>query len=237
MTACNPDLPARSRRPRRQKTRVSLVAGLFVVLAGLTGCSDSNSSDEDTTKPVKPPAPAASGDGSPHVLIGYYSLSGRTKQLAAAVAEGVARVPGVTVTVKKVADITREDLDQADGLVLGCPTHYANLPGQMKVIIDNWSWKWKIDFTNKVGGAFATGGETTGGKEHVVISLLLYMLNNRMILVGPLYEKQTAQFGAMGATAVTGGPDPGVGKHEREDGRKLGARVAAITKQLLAPSR
>jgi multimeric flavodoxin WrbA len=45
----------------------------------------------------------------------------------------------------------------------------------MKVIIDDWSWKMKVDFTDKVGGAFSTGGGQVGGKEHVVTSLLLFM--------------------------------------------------------------
>ena len=58
----------------------------------------------------------------------------------------------------------------------------------MKVAIDDWNWKLKVDFTDKVGGAFATGGGQTGGKEHVVISLILFMLNNRMIVAGPLYQ-------------------------------------------------
>ena len=71
-----------------------------------------------------------------------------------------------------------------------------------------------------------------GGQEHVVLSLLRFMLNNRMIVVGPLHETRTARFGAMGATAVTGRSDPGLNDGELENARKLGNRVATITKRL-----
>ena len=60
----------------------------------------------------------------------------------------------------------------------------------MKVAIDDWSWKMKVDFTDKVGEAFSTGGGQAGGKEHVVESLLLFMLSNRMVIAGPLYGNE-----------------------------------------------
>jgi len=202
---------------------------LLVILATSMGCGNERAS-ESARRDAGPP----SGDrtGAPHVLVGYYSRTGHTKKMADAVAEGVRSVAGVTLALKPVAEITREDLEQADGLVLGAPTYYANVPGEMMTVIANWPWKMKVDFTNCVGGAFATGGEPTGGQEHVVLSLLRFMLNNRMIVVGPLHETQTARFGAMGATAVTGPSDRGVSDHEQENARKLGNRVATITQRL-----
>ena len=112
------------------------------------------------------------------------------RQMARGVADGIHRVPGVTAVVKQVVEVTKQDLDAADGIILGSPTYYANIPGKMKVVIDDWSWKMKVDFTDKVGGAFATGGGQVGGKEHVVTSLLLFMLSNRMIVAGPLYQNE-----------------------------------------------
>jgi NAD(P)H dehydrogenase (quinone) len=202
---------------------------LLVVLATSVGCENEPASGS-AARDAGPP----SGDrtGAPHVLVGYYSRTGHTEKMAAAVADGVRSVAGVTMSVKPVAEITREDLEKADGLVLGAPTYYANVPGEMMTVIESWPWKMKVDFTNRVGGAFATGGESTGGQEHVVLSLLRFMLNNRMIVVGPLHETPTARFGAMGATAVTGRSDPGVGDREQAHARKLGHRVATITRRL-----
>ena len=104
----------------------------------------------------------------------------------------------------------------------------------MKLAIDDWIWKLKVDFTDKVGGAFATGGGQTGGKEHVVISLLLFMLNNRMIVAGPLYEDDEGEdiWGEVGASAMTGPLDRGVGPHELDAARRLGERVAEVSRKL-----
>lgn len=207
---------------------------LLVALAFILGCTEESPQDDASQVAPAPAAaaPALKDDGTPHVLVGYYSRTGNTKQLAEAVGEGVKRVEGVTVTVRAVAEITSEELDRADGLVLGAPTYYANVPGDMLTVICNWPWKMKVDFTDKVGAAFATGGEATGGEEHAVLSLIRFMFNNRMILVGPLHDRGAARFGAMGTWAVTGRSDPGVGDRETEDARKLGERVATITKRL-----
>lgn len=168
------------------------------------------------------------------VLIVYHSLSGNTEQMARGVADGVKRVKGAVAVVKKIEDVKKQDLEAADGIVLGSPAYFANIAGKMKLAIDDWNWKLKVDFTDKVGGAFATGGGQTGGKEHVVISLLLFMLNNRMIVAGPLYEDDEGEdiWGEVGASAMTGPLDPGVGPHELEAACRLGERVAQIAKKM-----
>jgi len=177
-------------------------------------------------------AVVSSGDGPTKVLVGFYSLSGNTEKMAAAVTEGARQVQGVTVTQKPVAEITQSDLRSAHGIVLGCPTHFANIPGEMKTIIDHWALKLGVNFTDKVGGAFSTGGNITGGKEHVVISLLLYMLNNRMIVAGPIYKPGERGWGEIGASATTGRDDPGVRDAELADARKLGQRIANVARNL-----
>lgn len=168
------------------------------------------------------------------VLIVYYSLTGTTEQMAQGVAEGVKRVPGAVAAVKKVSEVTKEDLEAADGIALGSPAYFANIAGKMKVAIDDWNWKLKVDFTDKVGGAFATGGGQTGGKEHVVVSLILFMLNNRMIVAGPLYQDAEGDdiWGEVGSSAMTGPLDPGVGDHELDAARRLGERIARVAKKL-----
>ena len=177
------------------------------------------------------------GNGtSPRILIAYYSLTGNTEKMARGVAEGIRRVRGVTVVVKKVDEVTKQDLEAADGIILGSPTYYANIPGKMKVVIDDWSWKMKVDFTDKIGGAFSTGGGQVGGKEHVVTSLLLFMLSNRMIIAGPLYqnEKTSSVWGEPGSSAMTGPLDPGVSEQELDSARRLGERIGGLVRKLKA---
>ena len=109
----------------------------------------------------------------------------------------------------------------------------------MKTVIDDWSWKMKVDFTDKVGGAFATGGGQAGGKEFVVVSLLMFMLNNRMVVAGPLYQNdRTGSIWAeAGAAAMTGPLDPGVSKSELDGAQRLGERAAGLARKLKPPER
>jgi NAD(P)H dehydrogenase (quinone) len=168
------------------------------------------------------------------VLVAYYSLTGNTEQMAGGVVKGVQSVAGATVNLKKVEEVTKADLERADAIVLGCPTYYGNIPGKMKVVIDDWSWKMKVDFTDKIGGAFSTGGGQVGGKEFVVMSLLVFMLQNRMVVAGPLYQndKTGSLWGELGASAMTGPLDPGVSQGELESAQRLGERVARLARKL-----
>jgi len=177
-----------------------------------------------------------SAQGPTRVLVVYYSRHGTTEAMAQAVAEGARRVAGVEAVLRKVEAVTKDDLAAADGILLGCPTFFANIPGVMKTAMDDWNWKWKVDFTDKVGGAFATGGGQTGGKEHVVASLLLFMLSNRMVVAGPLYSDAEGKdiWGEPGSSAMTGPLDPGVGPGELDAARRLGERVARLAKRLKA---
>jgi NAD(P)H dehydrogenase (quinone) len=201
---------------------------VFLLVLGLVASAPASLADES--------APARGPQAAPRILVAYYSLTGNTEQMAGGVAEGIRRVPGVTAVVKKVDEVTKRDLEAADGIILGSPTYYANIPGKMKVAIDDWSWKMKVDFTDKIGGAFSTGGGQVGGKEHVVTSLLLFMLSNRMVVAGPLYEneKTGSVWGEPGSAAMTGPLDPGVSDQELDSARRLGVRIAGLVKKLKA---
>jgi len=185
--------------------------------------------------PADQPASSAARPAA-RVLIAYDTLRGHTEQMARAVEEGARRVAGVVVVRKKVEEVTKEDLVLADGIILGCPTYFANIPGRMKTILDTWNWKLKVDFTDKVGGAFATGGGQMGGKEHTVVSLLLFMINNRMIVAGPLYQDEEGEdkWGELGGGAMTGPIDPGLSPAELDSARRTGERIARLASQFRA---
>jgi len=205
-------------------TRVLALAALLLFLPSHLTAAEKNESSENSQSPTV------------RVLVAYYSLHGNTEQFAQDVAKGAKQVPGAVVTIKKVQDVTKEDLQAADAIALGSATYFANIPGEMKVVIDDWNWKWKVDFTDKVGGAFSTGGGQTGGKEFVVVSLLLFMINNRMVVAGPLYQDAEGEdiWGEAGASAMTGPLDPGVSEKELDAARLLGHRLATLGKKLRA---
>jgi NAD(P)H dehydrogenase (quinone) len=178
------------------------------------------------------PRPAEAGPV--RVLVAFDSLTGNTAKMAQGVVEGARRVAGVVVVLKPVDKVAKEDLQAADGIILGCPTYFGTMPGRMKVVMDDWSWKLKVDFTDKIGGAFATGGGQAGGKEFTVLSLVMFMLNNRMVVAGPLYQNPTtgSVWGEVGAAAMTGPLDAGVGEGELDSARRLGERVASLATKL-----
>jgi NAD(P)H dehydrogenase (quinone) len=192
----------------------------------------------------RPAAAAPPQDGSPpkkappekavRVLVVYYSLYGNTEKFAQGVAEGVRREPGAAAVIRRVEEATKEELQAANAIALGCPTYFGNVPGKMKIVIDDWNWKWKVDFTDKVGGAFSTGAGQVGGKEFVVVSLLMFMLNNRMVVAGPLYQDAEGDdiWAEAGAAAMTGPLDPGVDDEELDAARRLGQRLARLAKKM-----
>ena len=194
-----------------------------LTLAEMPAASNSISSLDDSR--TGPPA---------RMLVVYYSRTGNTEQMARGVVEGANRVPGVVTKLGKAGEASKEDLEAADGIILGCPTYFANLPGEVKTIIDNWNWKMKVDFTDKIGGAFATAGGQVGGQGHVMVSLLLFMLNNRMVVAGPLYRNEATGsiWGESGAAAITGPLDPGVSEEELDGARRLGERVARLAMRM-----
>jgi NAD(P)H dehydrogenase (quinone) len=75
---------------------------------------------------------------------------------------------------------------------------------------------------NKVGAAFATGGQVSSGKEVTMLTILAAMLGNQMIVV--------SGGGAFGASATTEGDIPGIDDQELSDAKALGRRVADVTK-------
>lgn len=158
------------------------------------------------------------------VLVAYHSVSGHTETMARAVAEGVRSVPGTRVQVERVEKVTAEALFAADALVVGSPVYWANMAGEVKTFFDNWQFKFGVwpefKMRNKVGAAFATGGQVSGGKEVTMLTILAAMLGNQMIVV--------SGGGAFGASATTEGESPGINEQELADARALGRRVAEV---------
>ncbi len=160
------------------------------------------------------------------VLVTYHSLSGNTERVAEAVAEGVTSVPGTLAVLKRVGQVTADDLFSSDAVIVGSPVYWSNMSGEVKTFFDNWQFKFGVfpDFKmkNKVGAAFATGGQISSGKEITMLTILAAMLGNQMIVV--------SGGGAFGASATTEGDSPGIDKKELAEAKALGRRVADVAK-------
>lgn len=155
------------------------------------------------------------------VLVAYSSRSGNTEKLARAVARG-AEGAGATVVLKSAADVTKEDLVAADGIILGSPVYFGGPTAQMKDLIDR-SVGVRRKLRNKVGAAFVTAGHHTGGKETTLLGLLSAFLIHEMVVVGDPIET-----GGHYGTACLGAP----GADDEKAGEMLGHRVVQITSKL-----
>jgi len=160
------------------------------------------------------------------VLVTYHSATGNTEKMAQGVAEGAKAVPGTTVVLKRVGDVTSNDLVSSDAVIVGSPVYFANMSGEVKTFLDNWGLQSKFDLfrerkmRNKVGGAFATGAAISNGKEVTMLTIHAAMLINQMVVV--------SGGGGFGASATTGPDSPGIDEKELAEARALGQRVAEV---------
>ena len=156
------------------------------------------------------------------VLILYYSKGGNTRKLAEAIAQGVSQVDGVEAALRHTRDVTKDDFLTADGLVVGSPVYFGTMAAQLKQVLDDFvSVRKRME--NKVGAAFSTSGDASGGKETTMMSIIQALLIYGLIIVGDPMSA-TGHYG----TACVGAPDTGA----LENGHKLGKRVAELVKRL-----
>ena len=172
-------------------------------------------------------SPSDAADPQPvTVLITYHSVTGNTEKMAQGVAEGAKAVSGTTVVLKRVGDVTSNDLVSSDAVIVGSPVYFGNMSGEVKTFFDNWGLQSKFDLfrdrkmRNKVGGAFSTGAAISNGKEVTMLSICAAMLINQMVIV--------SGGGGFGASATTGPDSPGIDEKELAEARALGKRVAEV---------
>ena len=158
------------------------------------------------------------------ILVLYFSKSGHTKKLAEAVAKGAGEVPNVSAILKSTAEVTREDFLASDGVIAGSPVYYGTMAAELKKVIDDFN-DIRPQMENKVGAAFATSWDPSGGKETTILSILQAWLIYGMIVVGDPMEA-TGHYG----TACSGEPDIKTLKN----GARLGRRVAELARKLRA---
>lgn len=145
------------------------------------------------------------------IAIIYYSSTGHTHRIAEAAAEG-ARAAGAEVRLRKVAELapaaaidsnpawrahveathdipeaTPDDLEWADGFLLGTPTRFGLPAAQLKQFIDQCGGKWFTgQLQDKAAGAFAGAGNQHGGQESTLLALqnIFYHWGSVIVPVG-----------------------------------------------------
>jgi NAD(P)H dehydrogenase (quinone) len=158
------------------------------------------------------------------VLVTYHSSTSNTEKMAQGVADGAKAVAGTSVVLKRVGEVASNDLTSSDAVIVGSPVYFGNMSGEVKTFFDNWTLKFDLfrdrKMRNKVGGAFATGGGVSNGKEVTILTIFTAMLINQMIVV--------SGGGGFGASATTGPDSPGIDEKEVAEARDLGKRIAEV---------
>ncbi len=192
------------------------------------------------------------------ILVLYYSPGGTTAEMANIIARGVEEVDGMQARIRTVPGVsatteqteseipengplyaTIDDLDECEGLILGCPTHYGNMPAAMKYFIDSTSALWMGGkLAGKPAAVFSASTSMHGGQESTLLTMMLPLLHHGMLIVGLPYTEtelfQTKTGGSpYGATRLTDDIEKTpLSDEEHKLCLAIGKRVAATAKKL-----
>ncbi len=156
------------------------------------------------------------------VLVMYYSRSGNTKKLAGEIAKGVREVEEVKCVLKPAAEITKDDFIASDGIIAGSPVYFGTMAAELKEVFDKFVGV-RRHMEDKIGAAFATSADPSGGKETTILSIIQAMLIYGMMVVGDPLDA-TGHYGV----SCIGAPD----RETALNAKKLGKRVALLVKRL-----
>lgn len=156
------------------------------------------------------------------VLVLYFSKGGNTKKLAQQIARGVERVESVTAVLKHTREVTKDDFLESSGVIAGSPVYFGVMAADLKRVFDEFVGTRKR-MEDKVGAAFATSGDPSGGKETTIMSIIQALLIYGMIIVGDPMSA-TGHYGV----SCAGAPD----ERTEQIAIKLGQRVAELAKKL-----
>ncbi|MWJ27558.1 NAD(P)H:quinone oxidoreductase [Halomonas sp. ZH2S] len=194
------------------------------------------------------------------VLVLYYSMYGHIDTMAKAVAEGAKAVEGVEVTLKRVPETmdpqayekaggkqdfdtqeaTPAELADFDAIIVGTPTRFGNMTGQMRTFFDQTGGLWFSGaLRGKVASVFTSTG-TGGGEEMTITSTWTTLAHHGMVIVPIGYgiEEQFDISQASGGTPYGASTMAGADGSRQPDERELkiarfqGEYVAGIAAKL-----
>jgi NAD(P)H dehydrogenase (quinone) len=192
------------------------------------------------------------------ILVLYYSRNGSVAALARQIARGIGEVDGMSArlrTVPPVSPVTetaappvpedgapyvsRQDLAECAGLLLGSPTRFGNMAAPLKHFIDGLGGEWASGtLVGKPAGVFTSTATMHGGQEATLLSMMLPLLHHGCVLAGIPYTEPVLSSTRSGGTPYgashVAGPrdDPRPSDDEAVLARALGRRIAALAARL-----
>ena len=147
------------------------------------------------------------------VLIVYYSMYGHIHRMAQAVAAGVESVAAAHAELRRVPETlsgdvlekmgaleaqqrmatvpvaTVADLEDAAAIVVGTPTRFGNMCGQMRQFLDATGTLWQRGvLVGRIGSVFTSSNTQHGGQESTILSVHTTLLHQGMVIVGLPYS-------------------------------------------------
>ncbi len=192
-----------------------------------------------------------------NIVVLIYSKKGGTLQLAEEVCKGIDSVNNVKAKLRRVDElkqtqqlrmlekyeniqvITKRDITDCHGLILGSPTRFGNMAAELKYFIDQTLDIWiSGELIGKPGAVFTSTSSLHGGQETTLLSMMLPMFHHGMLLSGIPYSEpclsETKSGGTpYGASHVSNEKKESVLSNEEKNlGFAMGARVAKIASKL-----
>lgn len=152
-----------------------------------------------------------------YILIPYYSATGSTELLAMYIAQGV-ELAGMEARVRKIkpvdreADglfVTKDDLANCSGLILGSPTRFGQMATAVRAFWDETADIWfSGQLVDKPGAVFTSTSSMHGGQESTLLGMMMPMIHHGMMVVGVPYtvsalERTERGGGPYGPSAVS----------------------------------
>ncbi|MFZ9036140.1 MAG: NAD(P)H:quinone oxidoreductase [Francisellaceae bacterium] len=192
-----------------------------------------------------------------NILILYYSKTGSTRAIAEKIAQGVESggceatlrtVPEVSTTCEKVTKaipdngavyVTKEDLKNCDGIIVGSPTRFGNMAAPLKYFIDTTSDLWfSGTLINKPAAFFTSTSSMHGGQETTLVSMMFPFLHHGALIAGLPYSETALQQTKTGGTPYGMShfnglnSDLALSDDEIVLAKALGRRIATLANQL-----
>lgn len=188
---------------------------------------------------IAPMTVRETGNSTTNVAVIYYSETGSVKALAAAAAEG-ATTTGADVRLLSVEAAGSADMEWADVVLFGTPSHYGTIAAGLKTFIDSTGDLWRAGkLADKVYGAFVSSASTHGGQETTLTNFTTIFTHWGGIIVPPGFTapvplvEQMLSGNPHGAGHVAGFGNPPT-KFALDAARHQAERAVMVAAQLMS---
>jgi NAD(P)H dehydrogenase (quinone) len=192
------------------------------------------------------------------IAVVFHSGYGHTKVVAEAVASGAGKVGGAEVSLIDATTLKTPGadkryggewapLDDADAIIMGCPTYMGSVSAGLKAFFEASSAKWMGQaWAGKVAAGFTNSGSMHGDKLNAIQDIFHFAMQHSMIWVGldlmpgnnssksspDDLNRIGSSSGVMTQANVDQGADVAPPQCDRDTAARLGERVAEIAARL-----